>query len=140
MKTCFKCGKQQPLTSFYKHPAMADGHMGKCKECTKADVAANRLLNIDKVREYDRKRALLPHRVKMAANVNKIWRQEDRRRVRCHNAVSRAIRRGALERLSCEVCGSTKTVAHHDDYDKPLAVRWLCQAHHKQHHFNQGRP
>jgi len=38
MKKCFKCNKEKPINDFYKHPAMPDGHLGKCKECTKKDV------------------------------------------------------------------------------------------------------
>ena len=39
MKTCFKCHLTLPLSEFYHHPRMKDGHLGKCKECTKKDVA-----------------------------------------------------------------------------------------------------
>lgn len=40
----------------------------------------------------------------------------------------------------CEVCGTRKQIdAHHDDYSKPLDVRWLCRSHHRQHHADLAR-
>ena len=50
------------------------------------------------------------------------------------NAVKEAKQNGTLEQKPCEVCGSVKTAAHHDDYDKPLDVRWLCWHHHGKVH------
>ena len=55
-KTCFKCNKTLPLTEFYTHPQMGDGHLGKCKECTKKDSTDRRTAKIDEVRKYDRNR------------------------------------------------------------------------------------
>jgi transketolase len=48
-----------------------------------------------------------------------------------------AIRTRVLKKKPCEVCGAERVHAHHDDYSKPLEVRWLCPAHHMEHHKNQ---
>lgn len=41
-----------------------------------------------------------------------------------------------LKKQPCEICGEKNVHAHHDNYNKPLEVRWLCSFHHKQHHIN----
>jgi ribosomal protein S27AE len=51
---------------------------------------------------------------------------------------TKAIKSGKLDRLPCEVCGAGKVDAHHDDYSKPLEIRWLCRSHHKAHHYQFG--
>jgi hypothetical protein len=53
-------------------------------------------------------------------------------------AVTRAIKAGELTRLSCEVCGGDKSQAHHDDYARPLDIRWLCRSCHQRHHNQFG--
>ena len=133
-KECFKCHAVKPLSEFYKHPMMADGHVNKCKDCNKKDVTDNRNKNIERIREYDRERGKNPERIKAIAEVVKVWRSEDRRRSSAHNAVSRAIKAGTLDRKPCIRCGDAKSVAHHEDYDKPLEVMWLCQPCHKKRH------
>ena len=37
-KQCIKCGATKPLSQYYAHREMADGHLNKCKECTKSDA------------------------------------------------------------------------------------------------------
>jgi ribosomal protein S27AE len=133
-KACFKCKVDKPLSEFYKHFRMADGHLNKCKKCAKDDVKEHRLKNIEKVREYDRLRGKLPERIKAGAAITKIWRAEDKRRGKAHKAVYRAVKNGKLVREPCCRCGNEKTLAHHEDYDKPLDVMWLCQPCHKQRH------
>jgi hypothetical protein len=53
---------------------------------------------------------------------------------RARNAVTYAMRTGRLVVQPCEQCGDPKSQAHHDDYAKPLDVRWLCRTHHNHAH------
>ena len=133
-KECFKCKTVKPLEEFYKHPSMPDGHVNKCKECNKNDVTANRNKNIERIRAYDRERAKNPERIQLNLEVNRAWRAEDKRRQVAHSAVARAIRNGSLVRVPCVRCGEQKSLAHHENYEKPLDVMWLCQPCHKQRH------
>ena len=133
-KKCFKCQINKPLSDYYKHAQMLDGHLNKCKQCAKNDVSKHRFENLERIRQYDRERGKLDYRIKQRTEVNRAWRAEDTRRQKCHNAVLQAIRKGTLSRLPCERCSEIKTLAHHEDYDKPLDVMWLCQPCHKQRH------
>lgn len=49
------------------------------------------------------------------------------------------IKRGLLIEFPCEICGEKRVEAHHDDYNKPYCVRWLCLAHHREHHIQQDK-
>ena len=54
------------------------------------------------------------------------------------NITNAAIRAGYLMRQPCEICHTSVNIeAHHDDYAKPLDVRWLCKLHHIEHHNNE---
>jgi transcriptional regulator with XRE-family HTH domain len=67
-------------------------------------------------------------------------RRENAQRL-AHRRVKKALVEGALTRPgACEVCGSCvrRVEAHHDDYAKPLDVRWLCEKHHRQWHLANG--
>lgn len=145
-KTCFKCHTLKPLDDFYKHGQMGDGHLNKCKECTRKDVIANRLARIEHYRAFDKMRASQPHRVaaryvyarteagKLAhARASKKYSVSNVVRHIAHYAVSNAIRDGRLERWPCIICGD-KAEGHHADYSNALGVTWLCKKHHTETH------
>jgi ribosomal protein S27AE len=134
VKECFKCKTVKPLSDFYKHSKMADGHINKCKECNKNDVTEHRNKNLEKIREYDRARGKESKRIKATTEITRAWRAEDSRRNVAHSLVAKAIRNGTLVRQPCVRCAEAKSLAHHEDYDHPLVVMWLCQACHKQRH------
>ena len=133
-KKCFKCGEVKPLTEFYKHKQMADGRVNKCRECNKMDVTKNRERRIDYYREYDRARG-----ARQTDDYRRKYCERFPVKRRAQHMVSNSIRDGKLFREPCEVCGATERVhAHHDDYAKPLNIRWLCAAHHSQWHRDNG--
>jgi hypothetical protein len=62
------------------------------------------------------------------------WNSRSRDKLEAHAIVRVALRKGSLRRGRCEVCGSYRVDAHHDDYTQPLVVRWLCRRHHQRLH------
>jgi len=133
-KTCFKCGKTKASSEFYKHHQMADGLLGKCKECTKKDASASYYSDIAKHQEYDLKRNATPKRKRQRIEYQRRRRARNPEKTRAYNLLNKAVRGGRVTRQPCEVCGELEVEAHHDDYSKPLDVRWLCVKHHRQHH------
>jgi hypothetical protein len=52
-------------------------------------------------------------------------------RVRAREIVSKALKSGKLVKAPCIFCGSNNVQAHHDDYSKPLDVKWMCRRDHR---------
>lgn len=135
-KVCFKCPERgpQPLSKFYKHPKMADGHLNKCKACTKRDVREDYAAARPARHEYERKRAKTKKRKVDQRRHMRAHRERHPERFKARTAVSNALRSGRLKRGPCKVegCKARKVQAHHADYKKPLEVEWLCFKHHRE--------
>ena len=113
---------------------MKDGHLNKCKKCCKRDALKNRIINIEKVREYDRIRSKEPHRRTHTTNNTRKWRLNNPEKWSAQKILHGALRKGKITKQSCCVCGSIKSQAHHEDYSKPLDVIWVCALHHHEIH------
>lgn len=145
-KKCFKCNKVLDIELFYKHVGMKDGHLNKCIECTKIDESNRYKLKYSdpewllKERERCREKARIYRsngRQKSSQKAFKEWCLRNSQKRNCHNKVKTAIKSGLLTKGLCEVCSSPEVHAHHDDYSKPLEVRWLCVIHHNELHVKQ---
>ncbi len=146
-KICFRCGLNKPIDDFYSHPRMSDGHLGKCKDCTKKDTIKNRIANKAYYLEYDRLRSNDPERVagryayqrtdrgrKSHKRANEEWSRKNPRKRAAQILFRNRVRDGKIAIKPCERCGSDKVHGHHENYDKPLEVVWLCARHHKARH------
>lgn len=136
MKKCTRCKEEKPLFDFQIRTASKDGLTAACKKC---------------LSEYDKTRANLPHRVHARAEYQKTQAYKDSRygttkryrnkypnKTKAHRKVAYEVQVGNLERKPCEECENPKTHAHHDDYLKPLDIRWLCDKCHNQWHKENG--
>lgn len=128
IKTCFKCNVPKPIEDFYEHRGMSDGRLGKCIECCKKEANKRRSEKLKEIQEYDRRRSSLPHRIALRVKYFKDHQFGKERRAR--QAVANAVRDRRLVKTPCVVCGAEKVESHHEDYDKPLEVIWLCKKHH----------
>jgi hypothetical protein len=135
MKQCFKCKEHKELDCFYKHAQMADGHVNKCIECNKKDVAENYFKKHGYYKEYDKARQKEPERRKNKLEYQKVARAKDPEKNRARRFVDRYVMEGRIVKQPCVICGTMETLeAHHPDYSQPLLIEWLCMAHHKEKH------
>lgn len=131
-KRCFKCHRQLKLSEFYKHKEMADGHLNKCKSCTKRDVRSryrNRWKTDPMFVEQQRLRGRDKYKRLYRGQIN-LPGSHPRRKA--NTMVNNAVRDGRLVKpTTCTECGESGRIeGHHENYNKPLNVHWLCSRCH----------
>jgi len=151
-KTCSGCGLNKPLSEYYRHADCKDGHVATCKTC--CSKKQHRYLARPEIKQRKAasdKTYRIEHRERRRIIVNR-WNKTlkgrasgkasadkrtplNRYKAQAYSKVKRALKSGKLIKMPCMICGSTNRIhGHHDSYDKPLDVTWLCPLHHVERH------
>jgi len=152
-KICKRCKETKPLSDYYKHKQMEDGHLNFCKACKRQEAKSNYAQNIQDEQWLKKERKRTRERNKRLGYAQKYayknqpdaqkarileaknkWIELNQEKRKAHRAVNNAVRDGRLARQPCEICGALKVEGHHEDYSKPLDVVWLCRKHHAELH------
>ena len=152
-KRCKACGVEKPLSEFHKAKANKDGRHTECNVCRCAArrryCAENRELvaiqnqRLRRKHRAKRLRASKEYRRTHVAEIKAYYHATYNEKFQANAArgkVRVAKRHGLLIEQPCEICGEIEGIeAHHEDYSKPLNVRWLCRIHHARRHVELNR-
>jgi len=136
---CTRCGRWFAIDGFYRdNRAKKWGIRGVCKECHSRISIETRDKDKARLRAREwQEKSRYRHRPEV------IERERNRSKVRnktleakCRFIANRAIKQGVLVRPNfCPVCGGKEKIeAHHDDYFRPLEVKWMCPLCHAKYH------
>ena len=112
-RVCNKCRESKPVSAFPLNRTRREGIGYTCKVCHVIHYHADKAKMKREFAKYRKSKLVV-------------------------SAANRALQRGEIDRAGCETCGEAGQM-HHDDYDQPLVVRWLCRQHHADWHRLNGR-
>ncbi len=134
-KKCFKCKQIKIINDFYRHSHMADGFLNKCKNCLNKYNREHYKNHI----EYYKAHMKIYNQTEKGKIIRKEatskWRKNNPEKIMANNAVNNALHAKKFFKEPCKKCGDKENIeGHHEDYDKPLEVIWLCRQHHFEIH------
>jgi len=56
--------------------------------------------------------------------------QSQKKKDKARSTLNVALNRGIISKKPCFYCNNENVEAHHEDYNKPLEVIWVCKKHH----------
>lgn len=134
---CGRCSEWKTADLYYPDRRTPNGLKSQCKACHSECTIRTR--DKENHRTKRREHAARSH----AADPEKYraaWRKRPPKKgpkVHARQLVHLALRKGLITRPQlCEDCQQRKRItAHHEDYSKPLEVKWLCfLCHARRHH------
>lgn len=157
MKTCSTCGQPyektcKPCRAAYMRE-WSRRHRVRLKATERAKKLALMAAGVERIEPCRRcgrplrlTPALIVHRIRTCSvclshgrktEYHRNYAQRNPLTVAAQYEARKAIMRGDLVPRPCEQCGAEKTQGHHDDYSKPLEVRWLCVNCHRLEHLRR---
>jgi len=130
-KQCTACGQVKPHKEFQRDANAPDGLCYQCRECRTAYFRGHRPEFTKRRRKHYRQNA-----EKIKAKKRAYYRAHPDK-AKAHDRAHRARDRGDLVPQRCEDCGAApeSSVMHHEDYNHPLRITWLCPlCHWRRHH------
>jgi len=134
VKVCTKCGIEKGLSEFGNHKITKDGLNYRCRSCAKAYSELHR----DKIRSYSKiynksykkdYRKTGVHKDSKRRYAQKYPNAYKSRNYYTHN------KHKITTPIYCSSCPSTNNIqAHHNDYNKPMDVIYLCAQCHADWH------
>ena len=125
-KICGLCKQEKPVSEFYT--SRRCGYQWKCKPC---HLGGNK----GYLKEYFSR-----PEIKERANVlHKEYRKRPDVSVKdfARQCLANEIRARRINREPCVMCGAKQSHGHHEDYNQPLLIVWLCATCHRQLHVER---
>lgn len=144
-RVCKVCGKAYEVPNWKVPPTKH-----RCRECTlkyhrewakkrreKGLPSSGTVMPKSYFKEYNKSYNQLPEVKRKQSSLAKQRYQDPAERVKINARIAarRAVKVGIITKQPCAKCGSIKVEAHHEDYNKPLVVIWLCRQHHDEIHL-----
>jgi len=140
MKQCSKCKETKPKSKFGKRKTSTDGFDSWCKSCKRVANRKYKQKNKEHLKEYQKQ-----YRQK---NKSKLREKALEKRVdtikerKARHKLENEVRYGRI--IPPNICSnpdckgkSKRIVGHHEDYNKPLQVEWLCHDCHMNLHADK---
>ncbi len=131
IELCQKCNQECEVK-----PSMLRSGARTCMKCQSKLATSwahrNPEKHVQHIKDYYAKRPGL------YASKLRAYRARNKEKIAAHGKVYLAVKSGALSRAECVICGNPKSYGHHDNYDRPLDVAWLCNFHHRERHISLG--
>lgn len=164
MKICSKCAEEKEYSEYHIAKCCKDGYRPECKTCRKKieneygsredvrkrkkayskvrrDKAREIFTNSDEYKQHKIEKAKKSKALRLARQIRGSKKHSLKNPEKYHarkTLMNRVYSGKVLRPDKCSQCGSGKKIeAHHEDYDKPLDVEWLCRECHLKLHKNK---